>query len=119
VGPRCAECWSVAFAADLVALLAVIPALALGHPLPGLVVVLMQTGGEALERYARAAPRRLSPELEAAAPRIAHRVTATGAEDIAAEMVAVGELLLVRPGELVPCDGIVMSGALARGHVAA
>ncbi len=102
------------FAADLVALLAVIAALALGNPLPGLVVVLMQTGGEALERYARGRASQAVAELEAAAPRIAHRVTATGAEDIAAEMVAVGELLLVRPGELVPCDGIVMSG---RSHV--
>jgi P-type E1-E2 ATPase len=41
-------------------------------------------------------------------------VTSTGAEDVAAETVAVGELLLVRPGELVPCDSIVTSG---RSHV--
>jgi heavy metal translocating P-type ATPase len=98
------------FAADLVALLAVIAALALGNPLPGLVVVLMQTGGEALERYARGRASQAVAELEAAAPRIAHRVTPTGADDVAAETVAVGELLLVRPGELVPCDGIVTSG---------
>jgi heavy metal translocating P-type ATPase len=102
------------FAADLVALLAVITALALGNPLPGLVVVLMQTGGEALEHYARGRASQAVAELEAAAPRIAHRVTSTGAEDVAAETVAVGELLLVRPGELVPCDSIVTSG---RSHV--
>src|SRR6185295_187931 len=40
------------FAADLVAMLAIVTALLLGHPLAGLIVVLMQTGGEALERYA-------------------------------------------------------------------
>jgi heavy metal translocating P-type ATPase len=102
------------FAADLVALLAVIAALALGNPLPGLVVVLMQTGGEALERYARGRASQAVAELEAAAPRIAHRVTSAGVEDIPAETVAVGELLLIRPGELVPCDGMVVGG---RSHV--
>ena len=40
------------FAADLVASFAIVGALLLGEPLAGLVVVLMQTGGEALERYA-------------------------------------------------------------------
>jgi heavy metal translocating P-type ATPase len=102
------------FAADLVASLAIIAALIMGNPLPGLVVVLMQTGGEALERYAQGRASQAVRELEAAAPRIAHRVTATGAEDVPAETVAVGELLLVRPGELVPCDGVVVSG---RSHV--
>ncbi len=40
------------FAADLVAMLAIVAALLLGQPLAGLSVVLVQTGGEALERYA-------------------------------------------------------------------
>lgn len=40
------------FATDVVAMLAVAGAIALGEPLAGLVIVLMQTGGEALERYA-------------------------------------------------------------------
>jgi cation transport ATPase len=38
------------FAADVVASLAIITAVLLGEPIPGLVVVLMQMGGEALER---------------------------------------------------------------------
>ena len=40
------------FAADVVATLAIITAVAVGEPFVGLVIVLMQTGGEALERYA-------------------------------------------------------------------
>ncbi len=95
-------------------MLAILAALALGNPLPGLVVVLMQTGGEALERYAQGRASQAVRDLEAASPRIAHRVTPAGAEDVPAETVAVEELLLVRPGELVPCDGIVESG---RSHV--
>src|SRR5690242_2450233 len=40
------------FATDLVATLTVVTALFLGHPVVGLVIVIMQTGGEALERIA-------------------------------------------------------------------
>ncbi len=98
------------FAADLVATLAIVGALLLGEPLAGLIVVLMQTGGEALERYAEGRASRAVRELEAAAPRLAHRLRAGGAEDVEADAVAVGEELLVRPGELVPCDGLVLAG---------
>jgi heavy metal translocating P-type ATPase len=102
------------FAADLVAMLAIVAAVILREPLPGLIVVLMQTGGEALERYAQGRASEAVRELEAAAPRIAHRVTEAGAEDVPAESVAMGELILVRPGELLPCDGVVTRG---RSHV--
>lgn len=102
------------FAADLVAMLAIVAALLLGEPLAGLIVVLMQTGGEALERYAEGRASEAVRELEAAAPRLAHRVHTGGTEDVEAEAVALGDELLVRPGELVPCDGLVLSG---RSHV--
>jgi len=98
------------FATDLVAMLAVVGAVALGQPLAGLVVVLMQTGGEALEHYAEGRASRAIRELEAAAPRTAHRLNGAGVTDIAADDIQVGDLLLVRPGELVPCDGAVTEG---------
>ena len=102
------------FAADLVAALAIAAALALREPLAGLIVVVMQTGGEALERFAAGRASRAVRALEEAAPRIAHRLVDGRATDIAAEEVLVGDLLLVRPGELVPCDAIVVDG---RSHV--
>ncbi|HEX5386775.1 MAG TPA: heavy metal translocating P-type ATPase [Gemmatimonadales bacterium] len=102
------------FAADLVATLAIVAAVALRDPLPGLIVVLMQTGGEALERYAQGRASDAVRQLEEAAPRLAHRVTPSGAADVPAESIAAGELVLVRPGELVPCDGVVVGG---RSHV--
>jgi heavy metal translocating P-type ATPase len=101
-------------AADLVASLAITGAILLGEPLAGLVVVLMQTGGELLERYAEGRASRAVRELEEAAPRTAHVIRDGATQDVDANVVEVGDLLLIRPGELVPCDGIVVEG---RSHV--
>ncbi len=98
------------FASDLIAMLAVVGALLLNQPLAGLLIVLMQTGGEALERYAEGRASDAVRDLEAAAPRIAHRVTSGTVEDIVAEDVEIGDVLLIRPGELVPSDAVVLEG---------
>lgn len=98
------------FAADLVAAVAILGAIVLQQPLAGLVVVLMQTGGEALESYAAGRASRAVQELEAAAPRTANRLRGSAVEEIPSEHVRVGDLLLVRPGEMVPCDGVVTQG---------
>ena len=102
------------FAADLVAMLAIVAALLLHQPLAGLIVVLMQTGGEALERYAEGRASEAVRELEAAAPRLAHRLHGDEVEDVSAEEVAIGDQLLIRPGEMVPSDAVVVEG---RSHV--
>jgi heavy metal translocating P-type ATPase len=97
-------------ATDLIATLAIGGAVALDEPLAGLVIVLMQTGGEALERYAEGRASAAVRELEAAAPRIAHRARAGATEDIPVDDIAVGDTLMVRPGELLPCDAVVLDG---------
>ena len=102
------------FAADLVAMLAIVGSLFLHQPLAGLIVVLMQTGGEALERYAQGRASEAVRELEAAAPRMAHKLVAGSVTDVAAETVAVGDVIVLRPGELLACDSIVIEG---RSHV--
>jgi len=99
-----------ALAADVVATLAIVAAVLLGQPVVGLVIVLMQTGGEALERYAEGRASNAVRALEEAAPRIAHRVAGTTIDDVRADDVAVGDVLLIRPGELTPCDAIVLEG---------
>lgn len=98
------------FAADVVAMLAIIGAVLLQQPLAGLVVVLMQTGGEALDAYAVARASSAVEALEADAPRTAHRVVDGRVTDIDAGVIDPGDELLVRPGELVPCDGVVIAG---------
>ena len=102
------------FAADIVATLALLSAVALDQPVVGLVVVLMQTGGEALERIAEGRASEALRELEAAAPRGAHVLRAGTITDVAASDIQVGDTIVVRPGELVPCDAVVTSG---RSHV--
>ena len=98
------------FATDIVASFSIVGALALEQPLAGLVIVLMQSGGEALERYAEGRASAAVRTLEEAAPRIAHRVSGERIEDVPASAVRIGDELLVRPGDLIPADGVVTEG---------
>jgi heavy metal translocating P-type ATPase len=102
------------FATDAVATLAILTAIVLREPFPGLIIVLMQSGGEALERTAQRRARDALSELERRAPRIAHRRVDSRYEDVRVEDVRIGDELLVRPGETIPVDGVVRKG---RSHV--
>ena len=94
---------------DAIALLAMAGALALGELLAGVVIALMLSGGGALDAAAgRRARRELTALLERA-PRIAHRRTATGVEEVSVDGVAPGDVVVVRAGEVVPVDGVVTS----------
>src|SRR6266581_3325241 len=101
------------FAADIVAMLAIITAFVLGQYFAGAVIVLMQSGGEALEAYAM---RRASQSLEALlarAPKRAHRLGAGSGdiEDVPVEKVAAGDMLVIKPGDLIPVDAEVTAGS--------
>jgi heavy metal translocating P-type ATPase len=102
------------FATDAIATLAIMTAIILDQPIPGLVIVLMQSGGEALEELAQRRASRALEELEGSAPRVAHRESESGLVDVPVESIGVGDILLVRSGELIPADGFVVSG---RAHV--
>lgn len=96
------------FAADIVALLAIVAAILMNNAFPGLVIVLMQSGGKALEDHAF---KRASSSLDAllvGSPRLAHRKKDHGLEEINVADIRVGDLLLVRPGDLVPADGEII-----------
>lgn len=98
------------FAADVVAALAILGAMVLDEPFAGLVIVLMQSGGEALEEFAARRASRAVRALEADAPRIAHRQSDGGVVDIGVDQIGLGDRLVVRPGEMVPCDAVVRDG---------
>jgi heavy metal translocating P-type ATPase len=99
------------FAADVVAMLAIVTALALGQYFAGAVIVLMQSGGEALEAYAMGRATDSLEALLARAPRVAHRLVDDVLTDVAVEDVRAGDRLVVKPGELVPVDGTVTQGS--------
>jgi heavy metal translocating P-type ATPase len=99
------------FAADVVAALAVISAVLLQQPVVGLVIVLMQTGGEALEHLAEGKASDALRLLEKASPKIVHLVRGDSIEDVDVDKVQKSDIVLVRAGEMVPCDGIVAEGA--------
>ena len=92
-------------AVDVVALLALAGSLALGEALAGAVIALMVASGDALEQYAQRRASRSLAALLSLAPKSAHRVADGGFEDVDAAAVAVGDVLLVKPGEVVPVDG--------------
>jgi len=98
------------FAADIVAMLAIITAFLLGQYFAGAVIVLMQSGGEALEAYAMGRASQSLEALLARAPRIAHRARGDMIEDVPVEDVHVGDLLVIKPGDLVPVDAEVTAG---------
>jgi heavy metal translocating P-type ATPase len=108
--------WSVArslwhgdIGVDVIALLAMAGALALGEYLAGAVIALMLAGGNALEAFASGRARRELTALVQRAPRTARRRTRDGWEEVPVEAVEVGEVLLVRAGEVLPTDGVVVS----------
>ena len=98
------------FAADVVAMLAIVTAVATDEAFAGVVIVLMQTGGEAIDRYGFRRASSSLEELIARAPRLAMRTRNGSLEEISVEEVEVGDNLIVRPGDLVPVDGSVRSG---------
>ncbi len=96
---------------DAIALLAMAGALAIGEYLAGAVVGLMLSGGNALEDYAGGRAKRELRALLEHAPRVARRYSGTELEEIDAELVAPGDRLLIRSGEVVPVDCFVAEGA--------
>ncbi len=99
------------FGADLLAGLSIITAVILDEYLAGSLVVLMLSGGAALETYA---VRKASSVLEALAkrmPSVAHRKSAEALTDITTEQVIIGDTLLILPHEICPVDGTVLEGS--------
>jgi heavy metal translocating P-type ATPase len=94
---------------DVIALLAMAGALALGEYLAGAVIALMLSSGRSLEAYADArAHRELSSLLERA-PRTVHRYAGDELESIPIGEVRPADVLLVKQGEVVPVDGFLLS----------
>ena len=98
------------FGVDLLAITAVVATLAVGQYWAAMIVLLMLTGGDALESYAATKASSELKQLLENAPTTAHRMVDGHVEDVEVEAVQVGETILVKPQEVVPVDGTVLAG---------
>ena len=95
---------------DAIALVAMCVSLALDEQLAGAVIAVMLAGGNALEAVAARQATRDLRALLGRVPRHAHRLQDGRLEDIDAELLERGDVVVVRAGELVPVDGLVGAG---------
>jgi heavy metal translocating P-type ATPase len=96
--------------ADLLAGISIVTAFLLGEYLAGAIVVLMLSGGEALEQYALRRASSVLYALMARMPKVAHRKRDGGIEPIALDAIVPGDELVVLPHEICPVDAVVTSG---------
>ncbi len=110
VGKLLRKAWRREFGSDLLAGISIVTAVLLGEYLAGVLVVLMLSGGEALEGYAVRSASSVLRALARRMPSVAHRRRDSVTEDVPLEAVAVGDLVVVHPHEICPVDGVVVEG---------
>lgn len=96
---------------DILALTAIVTSVILKEYWAAMVIVLMLTGGEALEDYAE---HRSKAELDALlrrAPQMAHVIRGKKVIDVPVVQVKVGDRIVIKPGETVPVDATVVEGS--------
>lgn len=89
---------------DILAVVAMVSTLAVGEVLASIIVVLMLSGGEALEDYAQHRAARDLENLLKHSPAIAHVLNEGTPRDVDVEDVEPGDTLLIKPNEIVPVD---------------
>lgn len=98
------------YGVDILAITAIVATLAVGEYWASLMILIMLTGGDSLEDYAA---RKANKELRALldnSPQKAHQLVNDELVDITVEKIVVGDQLVVKPGEIIPVDGIMDEG---------
>lgn len=98
------------FGSDLLAGISIVTAVLLGQYLVATIVVLMLSGGTALEQFAAGRASSVLDALARRMPSVAHRKQGTTLTDVRLEDISVGDTLIVLPHEICPVDGIVAEG---------
>lgn len=98
------------FGSDLLGGISIITSIILGEYLAGSIIVLMLSGGEALESYALSSASSVLGALAKRLPSVAHRQSESDIVDIALDQVTVDDTLVIYPHETCPVDGVVLEG---------
>ncbi|MGB3118460.1 MAG: heavy metal translocating P-type ATPase [Verrucomicrobiales bacterium] len=98
------------FGSDLLGGISIITSILLGEYLAGSIIVLMLSGGEALESYALSSASSVLAALAKRMPSVAHRKSGTKMLDVALADIVVGDTLVIHPHEICPADGVVIEG---------
>jgi len=104
------KAWRRQFGADMLAGLSIVTSVLLGEYLAGALVVLMLSGGEALEHYAVGRASSVLQALAKRLPSVAHRRVDGRLEDVALDAIRIDDRLVVLPHEICPVDGVVDEG---------
>ena len=98
------------FGSDLLAGISIVTSVLLGEYLAGVLVVLMLSGGAALESRAVSRAGDVLAALARRMPTLAHRKITAGMTDVPLGEITVGDVIMVLPHEICPVDGAVVSG---------
>ena len=98
------------FGSDLLAGISIVTSVFLEEYLAGTLVVLMLSGGQALEAFAVRSASSVLKALAGRMPSKAHRRSAGVLGDVGLDDVRVGDVLVVFPHEICPVDGVVIEG---------
>lgn len=95
---------------DIIAVIAVVASLALGELLTAAIIGVMLATGHFLEDYAAGRAQRELTSLIQRAPRTAHLIGDDTVKTVDIDQVRRGDRLLVKSGEVIPVDGVVIAG---------
>ena len=98
------------FGSDLLAGFSIVTGVLLHEYLVSCIVVLMLSGGSALEAYATRHASALLGALAKRMPKTAHLIHDLEMTDVSVEQIVAGDVLVVLPHEICPVDGEVIEG---------
>ncbi|HMS50327.1 MAG TPA: heavy metal translocating P-type ATPase [Candidatus Saccharibacteria bacterium] len=98
------------YGVDILAATAIVSAVLFREYWAGIVIVFMLTGGEALEDYAETRAKAELSDLLNRAPTKAHVFRGRKEIDVPVAEVRAGDKILIKPGEVVPVDAIILTG---------
>lgn len=98
------------YGVDILAISAIIVTLLVGDYWDSLMILIMLTGGESLEYYSSKQASRQLRSLLDNSPKIAYRLVGHELEDVPVEALKIDDVVVVRPDEMVPVDGRILSG---------